>query len=145
MLPTGGGTFARDGGLIATNLNFDENGQLWHVDFDAPARIHPGKGAPTLVSWDVEPSPVRYDVIRGDLANLQPGGPGEVDLGPVVCIEDDSPDNDTLSYEDALQPTPGQTLFYIHRGSHGLLAGPGSYDLASDGSVRVPAFGDCQP
>lgn len=133
------------GHLIATNINFDFNSQLWFVDFNAPARIRPGKEVPTLVSWDVEPAPVRYDVIRGDLANLQPGGPGVIDLGPVVCIEDDSPDNDTTGFEDATQPDPGQVLFYVHRGSRGLLAGPGSYDLASDGSQRVPASGDCQP
>ncbi len=139
----GGAVFS--GQLIATNINFDDNNQLWFVDFDVPARIRPGKQAPTLVSWDVEPDPVRYDVIRGDVANLQPSGPGEIDLGPVVCIEDDSPDNDTLGSEDVTQPGPGQVLFYVHRGSRGLLAGPGSYDLASDGSERVPASGDCQP
>lgn len=133
------------GQLIATNINFDDNSQLWFVDFNAPARIRPGKEAPTLVSGDVEPAPVRYDVIRGDVANLQPGVPGVIDLGPVVCIEDDSPDNDTTGFEDATQPSPGQVLFYVHRGSRGLLAGPGSYDLASDGSQRVPASGDCQP
>ncbi|MCH7780464.1 MAG: PD40 domain-containing protein, partial [Acidobacteria bacterium] len=140
-----GGRAIVSGALLATNVNFDGNDQLWFVDFDAPARIRPGKAAPTVVSWDVEPAPLRYDVIRGDVANLQPSGPGEIDLGPVVCIEDDSPDNDTLGSEDVTQPAPGQVLFYVHRGSRGLLAGPGSYDLASDGSERVPASGDCQP
>jgi len=145
LVATSDGRAIVSGRLIATNVNFDQNAQLWFVDFDAPARIRPGKEAPTLVGWDVEPDSVRYDVIRGDLANLQPGGPGEIDLGPVVCIEDDSPDNDTMGSEDATQPDPGQILFYVRRGSRGMLAGPGSYGLASDGSARVPAFGNCQP
>lgn len=133
------------GELIATHANFDLNHQLWFIDFDALAGVQPSKAAPTVVTWDVEPAPLRYDVIRGDVANLQFGPPGEVDLGAVVCIEDDSADSDTVGFEDATQPAPGQVLFYVHRGSRGALVGPGSYGQAHDGSERVPASGNCQP
>lgn len=125
--------------------NGDGDAELYFVDFDTPARIVVGPGTPTVVSWDVEPSPVRYDVIRGDVANLALGAGNTVDLGSVVCIEDDSPDADTIGDEDVAAPSPGQVFFYAYRGSPGLVAGPGSYGQGSGGRERVPAGGGCAP
>jgi hypothetical protein len=77
-----------------------------------------GKNAPTLLSWDPDPESTRYDVVRGDVASLAIAG-STVDLGPVTCIEDDSPDNATIGNEDAAQPLPGQAFFYLYRGTKG--------------------------
>ena len=100
-------------------------------------------GSSTPVAWDVEPGFVRYDVIRGDVASLQHRADSTVDLGPVVCLGDDMPD-DRITGADALQPAAGQVLFYLHRGTQGLLDGPGSYGQGSGGLERVPASGDCE-
>ncbi|HKQ63215.1 MAG TPA: hypothetical protein VJS92_18145 [Candidatus Polarisedimenticolaceae bacterium] len=125
-------------------LNHDGTYELWIADQSTPAQIRPGKGAPTLVTWDVEPKPVRYDVIRGDVDNLQSGGAGSVDLGPVVCIENDSPDATTAGFEDVTQPTSGHAFFYLYRGTQGLLDGPGSWGRGTGGE-RSPASGGCAP
>ena len=101
--------------------------------------------APTLVSWDHESGPIRYDVVRGDVTGMGPGVGGTVSLGPVVCLDNDSPVNETRGFEDALQPLPGQALFYALRGSEGLDVGPGSYGTGSSGGERHPASGDCAP
>ena len=58
---------------------------------------------------------IRYDVIRGDVANLSILG-STVNLGPVTCLEDDAPDNHTRGFEDATQPSPGQVFFHMHCG-----------------------------
>lgn len=60
------------------------------------------------MTWDPDPESLRYDVVRGEVAGLQISG-ATVDLGSVVCIEDDSPDNHTRGFEDAAQPAPGQS------------------------------------
>ena len=117
---------------------------FWVADFTQPATIRPGKSAPTLVTWDAEPAPRTYDVIRGDVDDLEAAG-GQVDLGTVVCLEDDSPDNDTARFEDSLQPSAGQVFFFLYRGSQGTFDGPGSWGRSSDGSERVAGASDCRP
>ena len=103
----------------------------------------PSGSAPTVLSWPPEPGPVRYDVLRGDLANVQPGVGETIDLGPVICLEDDSPDADTVGFEDTDDPAPGQVFIYVYRGSQGLDAGPGSYGQSSGASERLAGTGDC--
>jgi hypothetical protein len=125
--------------------NADWSSEVWLVDQSVPAAIRVGKESPTLVSWDVEPRPRRYDVIRGDVDNLRSGGPGVVDLGPVVCLENDSPDADTAGFEDPVTPASGQALFFVRRGTQGLGDRAGSYGRGSDGSERIPGAGDCEP
>ena len=88
---------------------------------------------------------MRYDVIRGDVADLQPGPGDTVDLGAVYCVEDDSIDNDTVGDEDPDPPAPGQAFFYVHRGSLGVAAGPGSWGLGSGNKERVAGAGSCVP
>jgi len=91
-----------------TGGNPELSDELWLVDWTAPARIQVGEAAPTLVSWDPDPRAVRYDVIRGDVANLRHGSGGTVDLGAVAWLENDSPDAHTTGFEDTGQPAPGQ-------------------------------------
>ena len=123
--------------------NPDLMNEVWVIDGTVPPGIRVGKETPTLVSWDVESGPIRYDVIRGDLEGLGPGGSGTVSLGIVTCVEDDSPDADTRGAEDPEAPVAGHGFFYLYRGSAGLDAGPGSYGTSSDGREREPASDDC--
>ena len=125
--------------------NPDGDWEVFVVDFTTPPRIRVSAATPTVVSWDVEPAPVRYDVIRGNVANLGVGAGNAVDLGAVSCIENDSPDVDTVGDEDPLTPSSGQAFFYLYRGSQGLLAGPGSYGQGTAGRERVAGAGGCAP
>jgi len=136
-------TFASSSDL--TGGNGDGNFELWTVDFDASSGPRPAPDGSGLLEWDADPRAVRYDAIRGDVANLQPGAGGTVDLGAVVCLENDSGDTNTLGFEDTVQPTPGQVFFFTYRGSQGVAAGPGSYGQGSGGGERVAAGGDCSP
>ena len=112
------------------------------ADLDEPNPIQISAAAPTIVSWIAEPKSRRYDVIRGDLASLQESG-GVVDLGAVVCVEDDSVDPDTVGNEDPDVPLPGQGYFFLYRGTQGLSDGPGTYDRGSSGLERTATVGDC--
>ncbi|MGI0149274.1 MAG: TolB family protein, partial [Thermoplasmata archaeon] len=134
-----------DGQDDPTEQNPDHSFDLWLVDIAKDPEIRVGRGAPTLVSWDYEAGPLRYDVIRGDVDNLGPGTAGTVDLGPVACLENDSPDSNTLGFEDAVQPPPGHAFFFLYRGSRGLNYGPGSWGQSSNGSERAPGSGVCAP
>jgi Tol biopolymer transport system component len=101
-----------------------------------------GKDASTLLSWDPDPESTRYDVVRGDVASLAIVG-STVDLGPVTCIEDDSPDNATAGHEDAAQPMPGQTFFYLYRGTKGSPPVTASWGQGTGGRERIATA--CNP
>jgi Tol biopolymer transport system component len=101
-----------------------------------------GKNAPTLLSWDPDPESTRYDVVRGDVASLAIAA-STVDLGPVTCIEDDSPDNATAGNEDAAEPMPGQTFFYLYRGTKGSPPITASWGQGSGARERIAAA--CNP
>lgn len=125
--------------------NPDLNYEIFLIDMNAPARIRVSAGTePTVVSWDHEPGPIHYDVIRGNLENLNLPGNGTVDLGPVSCLENDTADNDTYGAEDALQPGPGEALFYLYRGYQDLPVDNGTYGRASSGEERMPGGGGCE-
>ncbi len=98
---------------------------------------------PTQVTWAHEAQPLRYDVIRGNVADLAAGVGNTVDLGAVICLENDSPDADTTGFEDFEVPAPGQAFFYLYRGTQGSEAGPGSYGLGPSGGERIAGAGDC--
>jgi Tol biopolymer transport system component len=140
----GDGTHAVfDGGRDCSGQNPDGWPEIHLVDRTTPARISPSPGpAPTLVSWEAESGPIRYDVIRGDVADLATGA-GSVDLGNVVCLENDSSDLSTRGDEDIVTPSPGQAFFYLFRGSQGVAVGPGSYGAGSSGDERIPGAGGC--
>ena len=143
---------SRDGSVVAyvtfsdsIGKNPDEYYELMTLDYNAqsPPVISP-HAAPTTVTFEPEPGLVRYDVIRGDLANLHNVG-STVDLGAVACIENDSGDTTTVGYPDAVTPLPGQGFFYVFRGSMSIATGPGSYGTGKSGFERVAGSGDCTP
>ncbi len=144
--PDGTGTRAVFAGMGDwESENPDLSDEVYLVDHSARATIEVGKSAPTLLSWAPEPKPRRYDIIRGDVANLSLGGGSTVQLGPVVCLEDDSPDSDTRGNEDAVQPSQGHVFFYLYRGTQGLSDGPGSWGQGSAGKERIAGAGSCSP
>jgi hypothetical protein len=117
---------------------------LFLADMDAVPAFVVGKASPTVLSWDPSPTSLRYDVIRGAIADLSIAG-STVNLGPVSCLEDDSPDNHTRGYGDASEPAPGEAFFFLYRGSVGFNAAAGSYGQGTGGKERVAGSGGCNP
>jgi hypothetical protein len=120
------------------------NPSWFFADVTEPPAIVVGKASPTVLSWDPSPGSFRYDVIRGSLSSLVDGG-STVNLGPVSCLEDDSPDNHTRGHEDPAVPALGQGFFYLYRGSVGINATAGSYGQGTGGKERVAGSGGCNP
>ena len=117
---------------------------LYLVDQTAKPKFTVGKASPTLLTWDPDPQSIKYDVVRGNVANLAFNG-STVDLGTVVCLENDSGDNTTAGYEDAVDPAPGQAFFYLYRGTGGEPPVTGSYGLGTGHRERVAGAGGCNP
>ena len=138
----GTGRFAvigRSGNYTETNADLNREG--WVADFEQAPAVTVSREAPTIFSWEPTPQAIRYDAIRGDVANLSIDG-SDVDLGSVVCLEDESPDANTEGYGDT-EPAVGQVYFYLFRGTQGQNDGPGSYGQSSGGLERVGGGGDC--
>lgn len=141
---------SQDGSKVAfatspdpADTNPDGNDELYLADQTAVPAIRVGRAAPTFVSWDAEPKPRTFDLVRGNVASLALGGGSTVDLGAVVCVENDSNDRSNREIEDATQPAPGQAFFYLRRGTQGPTDGAGSYGQGTGARERVAASGDC--
>ena len=117
---------------------------LYRVVPGVAPKIQVGKASPTVVTWDPSPDAIRYDVVRGSISGLSIAG-STVSLGPVVCLEDDSPDNHTRGFEDAAIPAPGEAFFFLYRGSVGFDAAAGSYGQGSGARERIAGAGGCNP
>jgi hypothetical protein len=118
--------------------------KVFVADLDAVPAFVVGKPSPTVLSWDPSPFSLRYDVVRGSIANLSIAG-STVNLGAVSCLEDDSPDNHTKGHGDPVNPAPGQAFFYLYRGSAGFDAAAGSYGQGTGGQERIAGAGGCNP
>lgn len=94
----------------------------------------------TLVSWPPFAEAAAYEVIRGQVEQLAEA-PGQIDLGAVTCLENDSSDTTTVGREDAASPAARKAFFYLFRTVDPLVKG--SYGRGSSGKVRIPASGDC--
>ena len=95
-------------------------------------------GANTTCVWASVPGATAYDVIRGNISSLQIVGGVQVNLGSVVCIENESTDTTTApNHRDSTTPSLGQGFFYLFRASGG------SYGTSSTGLPRVPGSGTC--
>ena len=100
-------------------------------------------GPETWLQWARLPCTESYDAIRGNLANTRFGG-GGVDLGPVVCLVNDSPAVSTLgSPGDVEAPPAGRAFFYLVRSKGVGVGGITPYSVSSSGQVATPSDGDC--
>jgi len=133
------------GHLNGTRANNDLNAEVFLADFSALPTFEISGSSPTVLRWDPDPRGVSYDVIRGDLANLRPGEGSTVDLGTVVCLEQDSDDTTTAGFEDPTMPAPGQGFFFLYRWTQGTLDGPGSWGQGTGGAERVAEAEACAP
>ena len=103
-----------------------------------------GTGA-TIVTFDPVPGAATYDILRGSLGSLAPGS-GSVDLGAVLCLENDSPDGTTgpagpSGHADMQTPAAGTGFFYLFRAAP---AGAGAaWGADSLCRPRVASIGDC--
>ena len=137
--------------LITTSEQLETQAVPWPqhqafflADMTAVPTFSVGKGSTTELSWDRSPTSFRYDAIRGSIANLSIAG-STVSLGPVSCLEDDSPDSHTRGHGDPAVPALGQAFFYLYRGTVGFDLAAGSYGQGTGGKERVAAAGDCNP
>src|SRR5262249_35434351 len=95
----------------------------------------------TEADWADPGGAVSWDVIRGQIDFIVESGTG-VDLGPVTCIEDDSPDTTTApDHLDAQIPPAGKAFFYLVRTR--TLLDPGTYGHSTLGHKETPSNGDC--
>jgi subtilisin family serine protease len=98
----------------------------------------------TRVFFETEnPLADSYDFIRGDLSSLSESAAG-VNLGTVLCLENDSPDPDTIGgNEDTEMPSVGEAFFYL--GRFNSVAGAGQYGGSSQNRDRSSSIGGCDP
>ena len=96
-----------------------------------------------------EPTPIVYDLVRGDASELVETGDGNVSLGAVDCIARGLIAADLPVVDEAL-PSPGTAFFYVVRKRLDVEAG--TYDAAICGTEldqalgeRLPREGDCPP
>jgi subtilisin family serine protease len=99
-----------------------------------------GKEATRLFFETTNSLALSYDFVRGDLGAFTESTAG-VDVGPVVCLEDDSPDGDTAGNEDTGIPSPGEGFFYLAR-FHSA-PGAGQYGGSTRNRDRTASGGDC--
>lgn len=92
-------------------------------------------GASTVISFSSAPGEPTYDVVRGDLSQLRIQG-AQVDLGQVICIEENSANGTTAEFPDAATPETGLGFFYLARFNLGYSVG--SYGQGTGAMERVP-------
>jgi hypothetical protein len=94
----------------------------------------------TQVSWSPVFEASSYDVIRGDRSLITQTAT-QVNLGTVTCIENDSPNADTVGNEDNNTPPVGTSYFYLFRTQDPQVKG--SYGRSTLNKVRVAGAGNC--
>jgi len=120
--------------------DFKPNEPVLRTDPAVELRVRGGV-ASTEVYWISAGGALSYDVVRGNLANLSVTAT-TVTLGPVVCIENESPDLTTApDHLDTGAPPAGQTFFYLLRVHTNVDVG--NYGYSSKNQRRAPVVGDC--
>lgn len=148
-------TDVNDDGVFSDNAGSKELVTFPDIDWDGDGLVEDGiqdpdstlqedpaqspflfDGRDTTLIWCPVTGQSSYDVIRGNLASLHLAA-GQVDLGTVICLENDSADTTTApDHIDRDAPQTGQGFFYLVRFA-------GTYGSSSSGLVRVPSSGDC--
>ena len=104
-------------------------------------RLTEGAG---IVKWSRAPCDATYDLIRGEISAVTPGG-SQINLGTVSCLADDVAqprrDVEVTGPADPEIPLVGSVYFYLVRPRG--LALPETYGTSSDNQERVPFSGDC--
>ena len=95
--------------------------------------------AGAVLGWGAVPGAQTYDVIRGDLGQIEET-PVVINLGSVTCIEDNSADVNTVGWEDPAIPSSGEGFFYLVEYFDGTTS---SYGTESASKPRAPGAGDC--
>jgi hypothetical protein len=95
----------------------------------------------TVLRWSPVQGATHYDVARGDLANVA-WTAGQVALGPLTCLANDTPSTNTAAAADPTVPAPGQVFFYVFR-DDAPDAGGASYGAGTNYTPRVPGASDC--
>jgi hypothetical protein len=93
----------------------------------------------TRVEFGLVEGATSYDLVRGKVESLRRAVP-RVELGDLICLENDSPDASSLGHEDRELPVAGQAFFYLVRYFDGAT---GSYGPSTRALERVPGPGDC--
>jgi hypothetical protein len=120
------------------------SGCFWD-DLSTPLRpaVHPDAETGGLaidadratLRWSPAAGAFCYDLLRGGLDALEPGG-GAVGMRDATCVADDTP---ATTATDAAAPLPGHGYYYVVKpnGVHG------TYGSSSNGAVRVDRDGAC--
>jgi subtilisin family serine protease len=98
-----------------------------------------------VVTWSPVLDASSYDVARGDLASLRRvsnAGADTIDLGPLMCIADDSVDTSSLPFPDVELPNVGEVFFYLFR-DNAPDAVARAYGADGDGHFRFGNASDC--
>lgn len=130
---------------VQSGTNLDLGADLFQIDRLRRPDLHINPDSSTIISWQVQPGPIRYDVIRGDVANLSRNPDGTTNLGPVECIDEESIDDLTEKFREQEDPVPwpGRAVFFLNRPNFGLNLGIGTWGTGSNGMDRRPAAGSC--
>ena len=94
----------------------------------------------TLFIWSPVPGAISYQVVRGDIANLQETR-DSIDLGPVVCVPPGSISAYLVGREDTSMPAVGHGFFYVASYNDGR---DSSYGSATASKPRVSTAGGCE-
>lgn len=89
------------------------------------------------LTWSPLDGAKSFDLIRGEVAQLGSRG-NQVDLGVVTCL---ATRTGHMTHADGIAPLAGTAYFYLVRSTSE--QGPESYGSSSEGTLRVPAAGDC--
>jgi hypothetical protein len=102
------------------------------------ADLHFPEESATSLRWNFLSAFMTFDLIRGDLGEVDAAA-APVDLGGVLCLDENSFNLTSADNEDFAIPAAGEAFFYLLRPTGG------DYGPALDGRARVPASGDCLP
>lgn len=136
--PDSAGGFA---GLLGDGV-LDMDALTTIVTDDATSLTLERVGGATRLSWSPLLGVGSFDLVRGDVQALAASPGGDIDLGAVVCVDNDLPsDPIRVSTLDSVLPAPGQAFFYAFRDRQDPAAR--GYGVVPTLGSRHPSSGDC--